>query len=260
MGIITITTDFGCKDPFIAEMKGVILSIEPSAVIVDVTHGIEPFNIVEAAFIIGSSFKYFPPRSIHIVVVDPGVGSERRPIILEAEGRLFVGPDNGVFSDILQKARPFKCYHVTNEAFMLLKDSPTFQGRDIFAPAAAWLSRGIRPAEAGPDISDPVMINIPRPDMANGVLSGEVIYIDQFGNAITNISASNLKALGNSYEAFIKGRRLLHVKHYAQSSSGGLSCLVNSSDRLEIFTFLDNAARQFGIERGDAVSVRPTTS
>jgi S-adenosyl-L-methionine hydrolase (adenosine-forming) len=259
-GIITITTDFGCKDPFIAEMKGVILSIEPSATIIDITHAIEPFNILEAAFVIGSASRYFPSGTIHIVVVDPGVGSERRPIIVEAEGRLFVGPDNGVFSEVIRRERQFRCFHITNESYMLSSESPTFQGRDIFAPVAAWLMSAIQAADAGPQISDPVMIKIPQPDITDGMLLGQVIYIDQFGNAMTNISAGDLKPLGNSYEVLFKGHRLIPVNHYAQSSSGGLSCLVNSSDRLEIFTFRNNAARHFGIEKGDAVSARQMTS
>ena len=257
MGIITLTTDFGFKDPFIAEMKGVILTIDPSAVIVDITHGIEPFNILEAAIVIAASSRYFPPGSVHVVVVDPGVGSERRPIILEAEGRLFVGPDNGVFSDLVQKAQATRCYHVIDEALMLSKDSPTFQGRDIFAPVAAWLLRGTRPADAGPEITDPVMIKIPRPQMNDGILFGEIVYIDQFGNAITNISLRDLEPLGKSYEVVLKGHRLMPVNYYAQESTVTVSCLVNSSDRLEIFSFRNNAARLFGIEKGDTFSVRP---
>ncbi len=253
--IITLTTDFGYKDPFIAEMKGVILSIDPSATIIDITHDIEPFNIVEASFVIGSSFSYFPPGTIHVTVVDPGVGSERRPIIVEAGGRFYVGPDNGVFTDIVQRERQFRCFHVLSEAFMLSKKSPTFQGRDIFAPAAARLSTGIPPTEAGPVISDPVLINIPKPKLAEGCLTGEIIYIDRFGNAITNITADDLQGFERKYEVEIRAQRIAPVNHYAQSSAGSLGCLLNSSGRLEIFSYLNNAAKLFGIEKADPVSV-----
>jgi len=255
--IITLTTDFGYKDPFTAEMKGVILSISPSAVIVDITHGIEPFNIPEAAFVIGSSFKYFPSGTVHIVVVDPGVGSERRPIIVGAGDHFFVGPDNGVFSAILQQALPSRCFHISNQAYMLLKQSPTFQGRDIFAPVAAWLLKDISPSDAGHEIFDPLVTMIPRPCMTSGVLSGEVIYLDQFGNAITNITARDLEPLGNCYMVLIKEHHLIPVNYYAQSSPGSLSCLVNSSGHLEIFAFRNNASRSSAIGKGDAVFVRP---
>ena len=130
--IITLTTDFGYKDPFTSEMKGVILSINPYASIVDITHDIEPFNIIEAAFVIVSAHRYFPSGTIHVVVIDPGVGSERRPIILETNGHLFVGPDNGVFSGIVQEAQSAECVEISNDKYVLQKESPTFQGRDVF--------------------------------------------------------------------------------------------------------------------------------
>jgi len=255
--IITLTTDFGYKDPFTAEMKGVILSIKPSAVIVDITHGIEPFDILEAAFVIGSSFKYFPAGTVHIVVVDPGVGSGRRSMIIEAGDHFFVGPDNGVFSAVLQGASSKKCFHIAKPQYMLAKDSPTFQGRDIFAPVAAWLLNGISPSDAGPEISDPTVIIVPRPSITSEGISGKVIYLDQFGNAITNISAVDLAPFGNHYTVQIKENHFVPVNHYAQSSPGSLSCLVNSSGHLEIFTSCNNAARLFGIAKGDAVLVHP---
>lgn len=255
--IITLTTDFGYKDPFTAEMKGVILSINSSSIIVDITHGIEPFNILEAAFVIGSSFKYFPSGTVHIVVVDPGVGSDRRSIIIEVGGHFFVGPDNGVFSAILQGASSTKCFHIANQAYMLAKESPTFQGRDIFAPVAAWLLKGISASDVGYEISDPTVIIIPRPSMTSEGISGEVIYRDQFGNAITNITAGDLEPLGNHYTVQIKEYHFIPVNHYAQSSPGSLCCLVNSSGHLEIFTSRNNASRLFGIGKGDAVFVRP---
>src|SRR5271157_3055772 len=179
--IITLTTDFGYKDPFVAQMKGVILSINPDVTIVDITHLIHPQDIDEAAYIIGSSFSYFPSGTIHVVVVDPGVGSERKALILEAGGHYFIGPDNGVFSHILK--RPFSLHRITEEKYMLSKASPTFQGRELFAPVAASLSTGLEPGEFGSPVEDFVVLSIPLPRVGRSAISGEVIYIDSFGNA-----------------------------------------------------------------------------
>ncbi len=253
--IITLTTDFGYKDPFISEMKGVILSINPYAAIVDITHDIEPFNILEAGFVIGSSHRYFPSGTIHVVVVDPGVGSTRLPLIIETSGHMFVGPDNGVFSCILQETRLAECVEISNDKYVIRKESPTFQGRDVFAPAAAWLSRGVRISEFGPKLTATKTIGITRPQVTESELTGEVLYIDRFGNAITNITEKDLAPIGRDYRLGIKGYSVSPITHYAQAASGGLSCLVNSSGYLEIFSYLDNAARLFEIMKGDVVTV-----
>ena len=215
--IITLTTDFGYKDPFIAEMKGVILSINPNASIVDITHDIEPFNIADAAFVIGSSYRYFPFRTIHVVVVDPGVGSKRRPLIIETRGHMFVGPDNGVFSSILQEARTAECVEILNADYMMRDKSPPFQGRDVFASVAAWLSRGIGVSEVGPRLTAPITIRIPGSQMLEQGLTGEVLYIDRFGSAITNITEKDLALLGSDYLIEIKEHFVSPVAYYAQS-------------------------------------------
>ncbi len=253
--IITLTTDFGYHDPFIAEMKGVILSIEPSASIVDITHDIEPFNILEAAFVIDSASKYFPPGTIHVVVVDPGVGSERRAVLIEAGEQFYVGPDNGVFSDIIRRLQQFRCYHITNESYMLSRESPTFQGRDLFAPVAANLSKGIHPTEVGPEISDPVLITLPGPYASEDGLIGEIVYIDRFGNAITNITAEDLKPFIGNCKVRIRDHYPALVNHYSESPPDNPACLINSSGRLEIFSYLNNAARLLGIRKADIVDV-----
>ena len=253
--IITLITDFGYKDPFIAEMKGVILSIEAAATIIDITHDIEPFNIIEAAFVVGSSSKYFPPGTIHIVVVDPGVGSRRRAVILETGNGFYVGPDNGVFSEVIRAERQIRCFHITNEAIVISAESPTFQGRDVFAPVAARLMQGIPPTDAGPEISDPVLIEIPTPYMIDQDIVGEIVYVDRFGNAITNITTEHLQRFGKNYKAQLKGSDIEPVNHYAQASPDTLRCLLNSSGRLEIFVFRGNAAGLVGLEKGDSVRV-----
>ena len=254
--IITLTTDFGYKDPFAAEMKGVILSIDPQAVIVDITHSIRPQDIEETAYVIGSSFTYFPSGTIHIVVVDPGVGSGRKALILDAGGHYFVGPDNGVFSHILCSAQPVKGVHITEERYMRSKESPTFQGRDLFAPAGAWLSKGLKPGEFGPSVKDFVTFPVPRPEVTRGGVSGEVIYIDSFANVITNIKGADLASFDSLYVVEINSIIIQPVKYYAQAGDDKFCCLVNSSGYLELFVNKGKAAEKYGIKKGDKVLVR----
>lgn len=253
--IITLTTDFGYKDPFVGEMKGVILSINPFITLVDITHGIEPYNIEEGAFVIGSSYKYFPSGTIYIAVVDPGVGSERRPIIIEADGCYFVGPDNGIFSYVLSFSSNVKVIHITEERYMFSKDSPTFQGRDIFAPVAAWLSKGIALEAFGCTIDDFKMFEIQLPEIEGDIISGEVIYIDRFGNAITNIRKTDLQKFGEQFCVEVKGRVIQPVKNYSQAAGRGLYCLVNSSSHLEIFVNMGSASHLFDINKHEKVTV-----
>ncbi len=254
--VITLTTDFGYKDPFAAEMKGVILSINPHAIIVDITHSMQPQDIEETAYVIGSSFSYFPYGTIHIVVVDPGVGSGRKALVLGAGGFYFVGPDNGVFSHILHFSSPVKGIHITEEKYMLSKDSPTFQGRDLFAPVAAWLSKGLTPDAFGPPAKDFVTFPVPRSEVTHGRVSGEVIYIDRFGNAITNIRGADLTSLAGHYVVEVNNTIIQPVKYYAQAGEERLCCLVNSSGYLELFVDKGNAAEKYGIKKGDEVIVR----
>ncbi len=253
--IITLTTDFGYKDPYAAEMKGVILSINPHAIIVDMTHSMEPQHIEETAYVIGSSFSYFPSGTIHIVVVDPGVGSGRKALILDAGGFYFVGPDNGVFSHILHFSSPVNGIHITEEKYMLSKDSPTFQGRDLFAPVAAWLSKGLTPDAFGPSAKDFVTFLVTRSEVTHGGLSGEIIYLDRFGNAITNIKGADLASFAGRYVVEVNNSVSEPVKYYAQAGEDRLGCLVNSSGYLELFVNKGNAAEKYDIKKGDKVIV-----
>ncbi|MBZ0155178.1 MAG: SAM-dependent chlorinase/fluorinase [Alphaproteobacteria bacterium] len=253
--VITLTTDFGYKDPFVGEMKGIILSINPRVLPVDITHAITPQDIREGALLIGESCRYFPKGSIHVVVVDPGVGSGRRAIIVEAGGHLFVGPDNGVFSTVLSSPESVRVIHILEEKYVLSLQSPTFQGRDVFAPAAAWLSRGVALEEFGPRIDDPVRIVFPLPRQEGEGITGEVIYIDRFGNAITNIRRSDLETLG-VWHAELKGIPIPPVGHYAQAEENSLSCLINSSGHLELFVNRGDASGRYGIRKGDPVMLR----
>ncbi|MEJ2697895.1 MAG: SAM-dependent chlorinase/fluorinase [Candidatus Sulfobium sp.] len=261
--VITLTTDFGYRDPFVGVMKGVILKINPAAQIVDLTHGIAPQGVREAAFSLGVSYKYFPDRTIHVVVVDPGVGSGRRTIIVSVDGQYFVGPDNGVFSYIYRFSREApQVVRITAERYFLSSKSATFQGRDLFAPVAAWLSKGIDVSEFGVFISDYQKFEVLSPKFtAEGILTGEVIHVDGFGNAITNIRKSDIDELcGRASSPAIKiiiGEREVHLKEfYSQADSRELYSLVNSSGYLEFFVNRGNAADVYKISTGDKVEVR----
>ena len=190
--MITLTSDFGLKDPYVAEMKGVILTINPQANIIDVTHSIEKFNIREGAFILASAAPYFPKDTIHLAVIDPIVGTERRSILIQTKRGFFVGPDNGVLMLAAQNQGIEHLYELSNPKFMLTKVSSTFHGRDVFAPAAAHLDRGVKPSEFGPEITEAATIKFPSVVRRNSSLIGEVWHIDDFGNIITNISQKDL--------------------------------------------------------------------
>ncbi|HMK48910.1 MAG TPA: SAM-dependent chlorinase/fluorinase, partial [Thermodesulfovibrionales bacterium] len=250
--IITLTTDFGYKDPFAGIIKGVILGINPTANIVDLTHGISPQNIMQAAFAIEASFQYFPQKSVNVVVVDPGVGSVRRPIIVAADNRYFVGPDNGIFTRLYASAESFEVVHVTAEHYFLPSRSSTFHGRDVFAPVAGWLSRGVDILNFGELIADFVTIPIPAPaSPSDNIIEGEVVYIDTFGNLTTNIHHLRMDemALTNGdkkHKVLVRGREAPLKGFYSEPKDRGLYSLVNSFGYLELFVNSGNAASEFG--------------
>ncbi|MDD5170857.1 MAG: SAM-dependent chlorinase/fluorinase, partial [Syntrophales bacterium] len=254
--IITLTTDFGYSDPFVGQMKGVILSIQPEASIVDLTHGIPAHDIEQGAFVIASSYSYFPDGSIHVVVVDPGVGSERRGIIVFAGRHYFIGPDNGIFTRIINEAGSYLAAHITNGRYAMTSTGPTFHGRDIFAPAAAWLAKGADLVDFGPAVTDVYLPDMPKPEMSGGGFSGEVIYLDRFGNAITNMRKESLPG-GTAFITTVqwKGITVPLISHYAAAEDRGLHALFNSSGYLELFANRESAASLYGIRKGDKVAL-----
>lgn len=259
--LITMTTDFG-DGPFAGVMKGVIYTIDPQTIIVDLTHNIRPQNVREAAFIIGMNYRYFPKESVHLVVVDPEVGSGRRPLLVVADEHYFIGPDNGVFSYLYKHAaEDLKVIHITSGHLFLEKDSPTFQGRDVFAPCAARLANGLDLNKFGEEISDYHVIDLPSPVRLNDlVLQGEVIFTDRFGNAITNIKKIDITDLQGmqpegALRIFIKGRDMRLRSYYSQAENMGISALINSSGYLEVFIYRDSAMLKYDILPGDAVKV-----
>jgi hypothetical protein len=258
--IITLTTDFGYKDPFVGIMKGVILTINPSVPIVDITHNISPQNILEAALTVEMSFASFPKNTIHVVVVDPGVGSPRRPIIVRTGHYTLVGPDNGVFTQIYNlKDETPQVIHITSEHYFMSRRSSTFHGRDIFAPVAAWLSRGIEVLKFGDPITDYVTISLPSPLMPKkNILEGEVISIDHFGNVITNIKSPIIDEMrgsnpGGIMKIFVKGKEAPFVNYFSEAKDTGLYSLINSFGYLEVFINKGNAATAFDIQVGEKV-------
>lgn len=259
--MITLLSDFGTADAFVASMKGVILSINPKVTIVDITHEIPPHGIREAAFVLKSSYRYFPKGTIHVVVVDPGVGGNRRPLLVAHPKAYFIGPDNGVFSYIYKEKVKLKVYRLNAQQYRLKKFSPTFDGRDLFVPVAAWLSKGVAPEKLGQRVKGYVSFPIPEPKrLSNNSLQGQVIHVDRFGNLITNITSEELKpwlATGKTPTITIKGQSIKGLKQfYAQASPGELCALVNSDDHLEIFYCQSSARSLLNVTDDEPVTVQ----
>jgi S-adenosyl-L-methionine hydrolase (adenosine-forming) len=254
--MITLTSDFGLEDPYVAEMKGVILTINPHATIVDITHCVEKFNVRMGAFMLGSAAPYFPKGTIHLAVVDPGVGTERRAILIQTKQGFFVGPDNGVLMLAAQNQGIEHIHAITNPKFMLPKVSNTFHGRDVFAPVAAHLGTDVLPYEFGPEIRDAVTPEFTSVEQRNGSFIGEVLHVDRFGNIITNI---NQKEVINSKIVNVKLQNLsLKValcKTYAQAKPQEPIALIGSYGFLEIALNQDSAAERFHVKAGDKIEI-----
>ena len=257
--VITLLTDFGTDDYFVGAMKGVILTRSPTSVLVDITHSIPPQDIRAAAFTLSSAYSYFPSGSIHLAVVDPGVGSDRRPVLVEAATHLFVGPDNGVFSLVLEQVPAARIRHLTNTSYFLPNRSSTFHGRDIFAPVAAALAQGLPPEDLGPTVQDPIRLESIRCEsMSDGTLVGKIMHIDHFGNCITNLPWEQLLTLsaGRPFSLRVKE---FQIQKLAQSYREGASdpgkpfLIRGSAGYLEISVESNSASRQLEIRLGDPV-------
>jgi len=260
--IITLLSDFGLKDPYVAEMKAVILSICRDVSIIDISHEVEKFNVRMGAFILAQASRYFPEGTIHVAVVDPGVGTKRRPIIVETERSLYVGPDNGLLILAAQN-EGIKCIHeIANPKYMLKKVSRTFHGRDIFSPAAAHLAKGVEPSEFGPEIHDPVRPSFASPKIRKEAISGEIIHIDGFGNLITNISEKDLKAAriyeGETLSIQLGGEelKLKICSSYSEVPRNMPLSIIGGTGFLEISVNQGNASRIFKAKIGDPVVLK----
>ncbi len=262
MAIVTLTTDYGTRDAFAASIKGVVCKINPQVQIVDLSNEIGPQDVWEAAFTLKSAYTYFPKGTVHLAVVDPGVGSGRRPIIVVTESYYFVGPDNGLFSLIFQEAERIRVHHITSTHYFLPNPGPTFHGRDIFAPVAAWLAKGIPSGNFGEEITDYFKLNVPVPKKTPNGMEGHVIHIDRFGNVITNITFKDLHALvpesegATAVSVGVAGKEIRGLKRfYGEAAAGEPGAIINSSGFLEIFMFKQNARTTLSIKRGDVVRI-----
>ncbi len=256
-GLITLTTDFGLRDPFVGIMKGVLLSICPSARLVDLTHEVAPQDVLAGGWALEAATPFFPPGTVHLAVVDPGVGTARRALAVRAGGHYFVGPDNGLFTFALERAG-WTAVSVTAPEYRLAEVSQTFHGRDVFAPAAAYLAGGVPLERLGPVVSDPERLRRPSCRLEGGELLGEVLDADRFGNLITSIPAARLAEIPGSggIGLEVAGRRLRGpVDAYAEGGDGEPAVIVGSTGRLEIFVRGGSARDRLGVDRGAIVRV-----
>lgn len=257
--IITLLTDFGLSDSYIGSMKGVILSINPEVHLIDITHDIRPQSVLSAAFILSTVYTYFPKGSIHLAVVDPGVGTERRAICVATKDYHFVGPDNGVFTYIFHHDQDSKVYELTNKRYFRETISLTFHGRDIFAPVAAHLSMGLPPSKIGTIVEDYESIDLLEPAASRGILKGVVVHQDRFGNLITNISLKVFSDfVGNGSYEIVAGSWRTHLirETYAQVAPGELLLVFGSAGYLEISENMGNASARLGLDVGSPIKIR----
>lgn len=266
MPIITLLSDFGLRDPYVAEMKAVVFSICPEASVVDISHEIEKFNIRTGAFVLASAAPYFPQGTIHVAVVDPGVGTKRRPLVVETSRCFYVGPDNGLLMLSAQRGRILHVYNISNPRYMLTRVSRTFHGRDIFAPAAAHLAKGSPPSEFGPEDHDYVVPKFAKPRLRGDKLLGEVLHIDDFGNIISNISMKDLEKIGIGEGSFLhvqlKGK-ILTLKlcsAYGEVTAKTPLAIIGSTDFLEVSINQRNASEVFKSKIGDLIHISPFPS
>jgi S-adenosylmethionine hydrolase len=257
--IITLTTDFGTRDAYVAEMKGVMLDIAASAGqalhLIDISHEIAAHDVTEGALALDAAVPYFPRGSIHVAVVDPGVGTDRRGLVVRSERALFVGPDNGLFTPFLDRSASWQAWELRAEEYRLAAVSRTFHGRDIFAPAAAHLAAGVAPERFGPPVRDPVKLSWPTVRAVAGAIAGAVLHVDRFGNLVTSIRAETLADVGQDARIRLGGRPLSLVGTYGELEAGQAGALVGSSGRLEIAVREGSAAARFKARRGTPVVV-----
>lgn len=277
--IITLTTDFGIVDGYVGTMKGVMLDILPQAQLVDITHGITPQDICQTAYVLYAAYRFFPPQAVHLVVVDPGVGSARRSVAVHSSCGTFVGPDNGVFSYVMAQESVETVVELANSRYHLPSVSQTFHGRDIFAPAAAHLAAGVAIEELGPTVPNPVTLPLPRLEIAPGRISGKVLHTDHFGNVITSIGRLLWKgeelsltpafrqqreeqARFRADEALVTigrppGQEIGTLRRtYADVDPGDVLALVGSGGHVEIAVREGSAAERLGLQAGDPVELR----
>ncbi len=268
--LITLLTDFGTADGYVGSMKGVMLGIAPEARLVDLSHQIAPQNVRQAAYVLYTAYRFFPSHTVHLIVVDPGVGSARRPIALRTPRGAFVGPDNGVFSYVIAQEPVEAIVELSDPRYRLSQVSHTFHGRDVFAPAAAHLAAGVPIDELGPSVPDPITFSPPQMTITPDGIKGEVLHVDHFGNVITSIgkllwrgeelsatSKEQVRFEANAALVEAGGQEIKGIRHaYAEVERGEVLALVGSGGYLEIAVREGSGADRFGLEPGDPVVLR----
>lgn len=260
--IITLTTDFGLNDHFVGTMKGVILDLAPDAQIVDISHAVQAFDVLDGALTISQAYSFFPAGTVHVVVVDPGVGTARRPITLTGDRHHFVAPDNGVLSMVYDREERLSVRHITADHYFLQSRSTTFHGRDIFAPVSAYLAKGVDPARFGNEVSDYVRFAAPRPKPVDEkTLRAVVLKVDRFGNIITNITPQDLPALfegkPSAFKVSVAGKGQVSrlYTNYAEGAPGEVFAILGSMGFLELATNRGSASQILGGGKGAEVNV-----
>ncbi len=259
--IITLTSDFGLSDHFVGTMKGVILGIAPEAEIVDITHSVQAYDVLDGALAIAQAYSYFPPGTVHIVVVDPGVGTARRPILVTTDGHKFVAPDNGVLSLVYGREERVHARHITSDHYYLRPLSNTFHGRDIFSPVGAYLAKGVEPEKFGDEITDFVRFNAPKPKQTDEkTMRGVVLKVDRFGNLITNITPKDLPALFEAscppFKITVGKREITEMRtNYAEGAPNEVFGIMGSMGYLEIAANRGVASQIVGAAKGSEVLI-----
>lgn len=255
--IIALLTDFGTKDYFLAAMKGAILSVNENAKIIDITHEIPPQDVRSASFTLRACYKNFPSKTIFVAVVDPGVGSNRRAILVETDDYYFVAPDNGLLSFLFDENTNFRVFELSDKRYFAEKVSRTFHGRDVFAPVAAHLSNGIQPKEFGEEIKDFVRFETTKPRrVSSNEMEAEIIHTDRFGNLVTNLEQADLP---EKFTLEIGTKRINKMRHfYAEAETGEVFMILGSAEFLEIVAFRDSAEKLLNAKIGQKILMTKT--
>jgi S-adenosyl-L-methionine hydrolase (adenosine-forming) len=260
--IITLTTDFGVNDHFVGAVKGVLLETAPDSQIIDISHAVQPFDILDGALTISQAYSYFPSGTVHMVIVDPGVGTTRRPIILTGDRHLFVAPDNGVLSLVYDREERISVRHVTADHYFLQPRSNTFHGRDIFAPVAGYLAKGVDPERFGQEVTDYIRFAAPRPKPVDErTLRGVVLKVDRFGNLITNITPRDFPKLFETVPPKFriglgKGHIIRLCSNYAEGGPGEAFAILGSMGFLEVAANRASASQLLGAMKGSEVTLQ----
>ena len=259
--LITLLTDFGDRDYFVASVKGVILNINPQAQIVDLSHHVTPHDVADAAYLLKSCYRYFPDGTIHVAVVDPGVGTTRRPLLVSSSRYFFFGPDNGLFTHIYQEETGIEVRHLENRQYRLDSEGATFDGRDLFAPAAAWLTKGQPVGSFGRLVPNYERLPISEPSWDQHAMAGEIVYIDRFGNLISNLTTYHIRevrGVTKRSDPYIRigGLTIDSLVHsYGEGSADTPRALINSNGYIEVFLKEGRAADRLNVTRGARIEI-----